>query len=310
MTIEVSQLYVPTHVAEEEDEGAPASNGVPQPNMDAATATVQSGVEELIAGVDSLAASVGKTKEEVKEGVSIAVSQVNTALDELCTPELLDCYAPEPEDPLELSEVIATLDQTIAAINAYVAQAEGTTDPLLLVDYLNRIEEDVTETLTEAQAALAEAQAAIVEANAAIAEANTAKAEAANAKAEAEAALATNQQVLADLQATLADQEAEYEANCLTTSIEGETDWGPSACVELQKIINNTKKAIDDTQKSIDQSERSIKANDLTIAAADASIKKNELTIARSEAAIQRNELTVAAAERALTVVNEAQAYV
>ena len=54
--------------------------------------------------------------------------------------------------------MIATLDATIAAIDAYVAQAEGSTDPLLLVDYLNRIEEDVTETKAQAQESKARAE--------------------------------------------------------------------------------------------------------------------------------------------------------
>ncbi len=162
MVIEVSPLYVPTHAAEEEAGDASSSNGVPRPNMDAATASVQSGVEDLVAGVSSLADTIGAATGATKEGLSIAISQIKAAVNELCAPDLLDCAAPEPEDPLELSEVITALDQAIAAINDYVAGAEGATDPKFLVDYLNRIEEDINDTIAEAEAAKAEANDALV----------------------------------------------------------------------------------------------------------------------------------------------------
>jgi predicted nucleic acid-binding Zn-ribbon protein len=292
MVIEVSPLYVPTHVSEDEAQGAAAQNGVPKPNVDPAISTVQSGVEDLVAGVSSLADTIGAATGATKEGISIAVSQIKAAVAELCAPELLDCAAPEPEDPLELSEVIATLDQTIAAIDAYVAGAVGEDDPFFLVDYLNRIEADVTETKTQAEAelvdaqnALAEAQGAIQEAQSSITEAQAAIGEAQTAKAEAQKALDENQKL--------------YDQVGCGQASEGQVTY----CPGLEAAITANKAAIA-------ANEAAIKKNELTITANEATIKRNEAAVTANQAAIKKNELVIQAADRALASVNEAQAYV
>ena len=227
MVIEVSPLYVPPHAPGEEEQSAESSNGVPRPNTDAAMASVQSGVEDLVAGVSSLADTIHAAAGTTKEGVQIALSQVKAAVNELCKPELLDCAAPEPEDPLQLSEVIATIDQTVAAIDAYVAQSQGTTDPKLLVDYLDRIEKDVTEAQAEAEAAKSEAQTGLTEA-----------------------------------QKELADSEKEYAAICtaINTGPEAPAEETPALCKALEVSIASTKVQIAQFEASIAKADLSIKA--------------------------------------------------
>lgn len=232
MVIEVSPLYVPTHAEAEEEQSASSSNGVPRPNLDSATASVHSGVEDLVAGVSSLADTVGAATGATKEGISIAVSQIKAAVSELCSPDLLYCDEPEDPDPLTLSEAIAALDAATAAINAYVAGSEGTTDPKLLVDYLNRIEEDVTEARTEAE----------------------------NAKSEAETGLSEAQKELTDL-------EAKNEAVCLSVNAGPEPPEEDTKvlCAAIAAAIASTK-------IQITQFEATIAKANLTIAAATAAL--------------------------------------
>ena len=67
---------------------------MPKPNLDPATASVQSGVEDLVAGISSLADTIGSATDVTKEGIQIAISQVKAALAKLCAPELLYCDDP------------------------------------------------------------------------------------------------------------------------------------------------------------------------------------------------------------------------
>ena len=258
MVIEVSPLYVPPHAAEEEEGDAAAKNGVPQPNVDSEMASVQSGVEDLVDGLDSLSNTIGAATGATKEGISIAVSQIKAAVNELCAPELLDCAAPEPEDPLELSEVIAALDSTIAAINAYVADSQGSTDPKLLVDYLDRIEEDVTEARTQAGAAIEDSQQAIERHQAGI-DLNEA------AKTKNEAAL------------TL--QQAAYDRIC-AVQLNPPVDVVTESCGDIQKAIDETEAAIADNDQAIERHQAGITLN-------QAAIAKNELVVQAADRALK-----------------------
>ena len=269
IVIEVSPLYVPTHQPEEEEQGAESSNGVPQPNMDAATASVQSGVEDLVLGVEGLTSALGKTKGEIKEGVSIAASQVTAAVDELCAPELLDCDAPEPEDPLELSEVIAALDQAIAAIDAYLASGGG--DAAEVAAVLEEIETELNNALAEATAAVAKNTTAL--------EFHTKGME------RSQSALDRHTKALELNQKALTVYEQTAEAVGCGPSPEGGT---VVACPELDAAIAETQQAIAETEQAIAEDKEAIADHQAGIDEANAALDGQAATIAILELAQQK----------------------
>ena len=81
---------------------------MPKPNLDSATASVHSGVEDLVAGISSLADTIGEATGVTKEGVQIAISQVKAAVADLCAPELLYCDDPGATDKSPLTEIAST----------------------------------------------------------------------------------------------------------------------------------------------------------------------------------------------------------
>ena len=128
---------------------------MPKPNLDPAMSTVQSGVEDVIAGVEGIANTLGKSKDEIKEGLAAAMEQIKGAVEDLCAPELLDCAT--EEDPLDLNVIIADLQAISANLADAIANLEANGgDATELIARIDEIKADVE----KLQGALAAGEAA------------------------------------------------------------------------------------------------------------------------------------------------------
>lgn len=155
MTLEISPLH---HApGEDEEEAEEEGGGIAKPDLSAGLQTASAGAEQLVLGIAGLGEAIGSAVGVTKEGLAAAIQEIKVSVENLCSPELLDCANPSEFD---LGQTIADLEALSAELQEtidYINENGGDADELIA--QLQELRDQLATIATAAQAGLVAAQA-------------------------------------------------------------------------------------------------------------------------------------------------------